>query len=256
MKFIVLRLGLLLVSCIFPATSTTAPCNFPAIFNFGASSSDTGGLSAAFLQVKPPYGETFFGKPAGRYSDGRLIIDFIAESFGLPLLSPYLDSLGTNFSHGANFATAGSTIVDQNSSIVQSGYSPFFLQIQVLQFSQFIPRSQNVAKRGEFFHSLMPKEEYFKQALYTTDIGMNDLTAGLFAGKSLGEFLPQMLAAFANGIRALYEKGRGISGFTTLPPSAASHMLCSAGILATPASLIRRAARPSITTPPGATTRD
>lgn len=52
-------------------------CNFPAIFNFGDSNSDTGGFSAAFGQLPPPNGETFFHAPSGRYSDGRLIIDFI-----------------------------------------------------------------------------------------------------------------------------------------------------------------------------------
>lgn len=53
------------------------PCHFPAIFNFGDSNSDTGGLSAAFGQAPPPNGFSYFGGPAGRYSDGRLVIDFI-----------------------------------------------------------------------------------------------------------------------------------------------------------------------------------
>ena len=52
-------------------------CNFPAIFNFGDSNSDTGGLSASLITVTPPYGETYFHKPAGRESDGRLMIDFM-----------------------------------------------------------------------------------------------------------------------------------------------------------------------------------
>lgn len=55
-------------------------CSFPAIFNFGDSNSDTGGLSAAFGQAPYPNGETFFRTPSGRYSDGRLIIDFIGIS--------------------------------------------------------------------------------------------------------------------------------------------------------------------------------
>ncbi|KAK9934623.1 hypothetical protein M0R45_021760 [Rubus argutus] len=67
-------------------------CSFPAIFNFGDSNSDTGGLSAAFGQAPYPNGETFFRTPSGRYSDGRLIIDFIAESLRLPHLSAFLDS--------------------------------------------------------------------------------------------------------------------------------------------------------------------
>lgn len=56
-------------------------CSFPAIYNFGDSNSDTGGLSAALGEVPPPNGETYFGKPSGRYCDGRLIIDFIGELF-------------------------------------------------------------------------------------------------------------------------------------------------------------------------------
>ncbi|THG23378.1 hypothetical protein TEA_006470 [Camellia sinensis var. sinensis] len=82
------------------------PCNFPAIYNFGDSNSDTGGCSAALAPLRSPDGETFFGKPTGRISDGRLIIDFMAEQLGLPYLNSYLDSLGTNYSHGANFAVA------------------------------------------------------------------------------------------------------------------------------------------------------
>ncbi|KAJ0544873.1 putative alpha-L-fucosidase [Helianthus annuus] len=53
------------------------PCDFPAIFNFGDSNSDTGGWSAAFGQAGPPHGESYFHGPAGRYCDGRLVIDFI-----------------------------------------------------------------------------------------------------------------------------------------------------------------------------------
>lgn len=55
------------------------PCEFPAIYNFGDSNSDTGGISAAFEPIRAPYGEAFFHKPAGRDSDGRLIIDFIGK---------------------------------------------------------------------------------------------------------------------------------------------------------------------------------
>ena len=63
------------------AASASRNCHFPAIINFGDSNSDTGGLSAAFGQAGPPHGETFFHHPAGRYCDGRLIIDFIGIYF-------------------------------------------------------------------------------------------------------------------------------------------------------------------------------
>ena len=44
-------------------------CNFPAIFNFGDSNSDTGGKSAVFDLLPSPNGDTFFGKPSGRFCD-------------------------------------------------------------------------------------------------------------------------------------------------------------------------------------------
>ena len=56
------------------------PCEFPAIYNFGDSNSDTGGISAAFEPIPAPYGENYFRKPTGRVCDGRLVIDFIGNN--------------------------------------------------------------------------------------------------------------------------------------------------------------------------------
>lgn len=61
--------------------SNANPLPYEAIFNFGDSTSDTG--NAAFgrepMDKKSPYGSTYFKHPAGRMSDGRLIIDFIGN---------------------------------------------------------------------------------------------------------------------------------------------------------------------------------
>ncbi|KAK2983035.1 hypothetical protein RJ640_025044 [Escallonia rubra] len=53
--------------------------NYPAAFNFGDSNSDTGGIYAAFGGgLNPPYGQTFnFHEPLVRFSDGRLLLDFL-----------------------------------------------------------------------------------------------------------------------------------------------------------------------------------
>ncbi|KAM1187837.1 hypothetical protein ACFX2J_023717 [Malus domestica] len=59
------------------------PCSFPAIYNFGDSDSDIGGISATFESIKPHNGEAFFHKPAGRAADGRLVIDFIGYFYWL-----------------------------------------------------------------------------------------------------------------------------------------------------------------------------
>ncbi|CAD5171200.1 unnamed protein product [Musa acuminata subsp. malaccensis] len=193
-----------------PTSASSSPCAFPAIFNFGDSNSDTGGLSAAFGAVPPPNGETFFGAPVGRYCDGRLIIDFIAQDLGLPFLNAYLDSVGTNFSHGANFATAGSTIRRQNTTLFQTGYSPFSLDVQSWQFTQFKSRSQRASKKGAVFKHLLPPLEYFSRALYTLDVGQNDLTAGYVSNMTTEEVkatIPDILTKFTDVIKAVYGLG-------------------------------------------------
>nr|XP_010930359.1 GDSL esterase/lipase At3g26430 [Elaeis guineensis] len=182
----------------------SSPCHFPAVINLGDSNSDTGAFSAVFVPLRTPYGETFFRMPAGRYSDGRLIIDFIAESFGLRYLSAYLDSLGANFSHGANFASAAATIVPPLS---QAGYSPLSLDVQLDEFLQFKSRSRIIYKRGGFYSKLMPRKEYFSQALYTFDIGQNDITAFAFANISANDYIPNALNMFSSVIKSIYEAG-------------------------------------------------
>ncbi|KAH9312792.1 hypothetical protein KI387_027827 [Taxus chinensis] len=186
--------------------ASATDCEFPAIFNFGDSNSDTGGLSAAFGQAPPPNGETFFHKPSGRYCDGRLVIDFIAESLGLPYLSAYLQSVGSNFSHGANFATAGSTIRQQNTTLRQSGFSPFSLDVQSWQFNQFKDKAIAADKEGASYKYLLPKPEYFNRALYTFDIGQNDLTAGYFLNMTVDQvraFIPDVISQFSSIIKGI-----------------------------------------------------
>ncbi|KAK3443223.1 hypothetical protein EUGRSUZ_B03272 [Eucalyptus grandis] len=201
---------LVLSSLVGSATLAFASCDFPAIFNFGDSNSDTGGLSAVFGQAPPPHGETHFRRPVGRYSDGRLVVDFIAQSFGLPYLSAYLDAVGSNFSHGANFATAGSTIRPQNTTLHQSGFSPISLDVQFNEFYEFRRRSQVARTRGGVYEKLLPKEEVFSRALYTFDIGQNDLTAGYFLNMSTSEvkaYIPDVLGQFKNIVSYIYGEG-------------------------------------------------
>lgn len=71
-----------------------------------------------------------------------------AEALGLPFFNAYLDSVGTNFSHGINFATAASTIRLPMSVIPNGGFSPFYLGFQYSQFEQFKVRSQMIRKQG------------------------------------------------------------------------------------------------------------
>ncbi|CAM8992278.1 unnamed protein product [Rhodiola kirilowii] len=186
-------------------------CSFPAIYNFGDSNSDTGAISAAFLPIPAPYGELFFKKPAGRDCDGRLVIDFIAERLKLPYLSAYLNSIGSDYRHGANFATGGSTIQKPNETIYQYGISPFFLGMQVSHYDQFRERTGELYKqaKSELDRSKLPRPEDFPKALYTFDIGQNDLSMGFRAMTmdQLKQALPGIVGEFASAITHLYQNG-------------------------------------------------
>ncbi|KAK6939876.1 GDSL lipase/esterase [Dillenia turbinata] len=201
--------SLLCLSTVFLSSNlvfASKDCKFPALFNFGDSNSDTGGLAATFESPVPPYGETYFHMPAGRFSDGRLIVDFIAHSFGFPYLSAYLNSLRSNFSHGANFAVAASTITPPSSILPQGGYSPFELDVQLWQFMHFKNQSQIVKKLGGIFADLMPEEEYFAKALYMFDIGQNDLGDRIFRNLSIEEVnasVPDIVDSFTTNVKVI-----------------------------------------------------
>ncbi|KAL9243187.1 hypothetical protein vseg_017106 [Gypsophila vaccaria] len=191
------------------ATEDKVRCYFPAIYNFGDSNSDTGGLSAAFSPLPWPYGVTFFKKLTGRYSDGRLIVDFIAEKLGIPYLSAYLNSLGANFSHGANFATGGSTIRQPNETIFQTGISPFSLNIQLNSYDQFKSRSKDLYEDPKI-RSMLPKQKLFSKALYTFDIGQNDLTVAFWTYNNDDQIraeIPKIIEQLASAVQHLYKGG-------------------------------------------------
>ncbi|GAB4860527.1 hypothetical protein Ancab_035687 [Ancistrocladus abbreviatus] len=124
-SYILFTLLLLLIT--YPSTSAlkpshVRPSSFTKIFAFGDSYTDTGNTDSntgptGFNYVSNlPYGITFFHHPTNRYSDGRLIIDFVASSLSLPFLPPYLKlrggGQGAAADNGVNFAVAGSTAIE------------------------------------------------------------------------------------------------------------------------------------------------
>ncbi|KAH7544939.1 hypothetical protein FEM48_Zijuj01G0039100 [Ziziphus jujuba var. spinosa] len=209
MKFV-----FLLTCCLFfrAAISLSNSQQYEAIFNFGDSLSDTGNflLSGALafpVIAKLPYGETFFRHATGRCSDGRLVVDFIAEAFGLPHLPPYLAlSKGQNFKHGANFAVAGATALDPD----------FFYQQQV---GHTLWTNDSLSVQLGWFKKLKPSlcktkqecDDYFKKSLFVLgEIGGNDYNYAYFVGgtrKQLKASVPLVVEAIIRAASALIEEG-------------------------------------------------
>lgn len=166
-----------------------------------------------------------------------MYFDYAAEHLKLPYLSAYLNSIGANFRHGANFATGGSTIRRQNETIFEYGISPFSLDIQIAQFEQFKARTYDLYQQGyfidfpvqykqksfnlySFFKIIMqnffpspakkpsdtislPRPEEFSKALYTFDIGQNDLSVGFrkLSVDQLRAALPDIVNQLASAVQ-------------------------------------------------------
>lgn len=81
MALIFYAFHILLIICSFsPTIISSVNFSYPAVFNFGDSNSDTGGLVAGVaFPLGPPTGQTYFNESAGRFCDGRLIIDFLSN---------------------------------------------------------------------------------------------------------------------------------------------------------------------------------
>ncbi|KAL0817777.1 hypothetical protein Bca101_074221 [Brassica carinata] len=189
--FLPYLLTLLLVAIFhtLPPLTSSFPISpdFPAVFNFGDSNSDTGELSSGLgFRLQPSYGQSYFFKPpsSGRFCNGRLIVDFLMEAIDRPYLRPYLDSVSTqSYRRGCNFAAGGSTVQKANAASI----SPF----------------------DEDLQKYLPSEYYFKSGLYMFDIGQNDL-AGAFYQKTLDQvvgLIPTIIDIFQDGIKRLYAEG-------------------------------------------------
>ncbi|XP_027942192.1 GDSL esterase/lipase At5g45910-like [Vigna unguiculata] len=152
--------------------SRDTPLPFEAIFNFGDSISDTGNSASHDpFPRNSPYGSTFFKSPAGRLSNGRLMIDFIAGAYGLPMLPAYLTiKKGTNIKKGVNFAYSGSTALnktyfDQRGMNVKA--AAYSLGTQLDWFNEIKP---------SLCKSKAECDAYFKKSLFLVgEIGGNDL---------------------------------------------------------------------------------
>jgi hypothetical protein len=78
-------LTLMLCAAASWVVAAAAAQNYSAIFNFGDSITDTGNLCtngrpSQITFTQPPYGETYFGTPTCRCSDGRVVVDFLSAS--------------------------------------------------------------------------------------------------------------------------------------------------------------------------------
>jgi len=150
-------------------------CKFDRIFQLGDSLSDTGNSIVEIPQAfhgRFPYGETI-GKATGRPSDGYLMIDFIAQSAGLPLVEPYENPKST-LTYGVDFSVAGVTALS-NAQLkavnLDPGYSNSTFDVQLVWLKKHL---------STFCNDTKDCQEKLKSTLFMVGtIGPNDVSRGM-----------------------------------------------------------------------------
>ncbi|URE24766.1 lipid catabolic process [Musa troglodytarum] len=192
---------------ILPAARSSS---YPAIFGFGNSLTDTGNLvffsGGTVAASRLPYGETFFGHPSGRFSDGRLVIDYIAQALRLPLVPPYLaGNSSEDFKHGANFAVGGACALG-NAFFEAEGlnvtWQDYSLSTQFKWFEQLLQRSAP---------SLHSSQDTISKSLFLMgEMGVNDYSHLLFDKKDkdrILSYVPTVVHAIGSTVNSLIQKG-------------------------------------------------
>ncbi|KAL3642671.1 hypothetical protein CASFOL_013486 [Castilleja foliolosa] len=108
------------------------------LFVFGDSYADTGNIRKSLGNSwSPPYGTTLPGKPAGRFSDGRVLTDYLARFLGLksPLAYELMKLGGKKLENGLNFAYGGSGVFNTLGTIVPN------MTTQIGYFERLIDQS-------------------------------------------------------------------------------------------------------------------
>ncbi|OAE27925.1 hypothetical protein AXG93_3309s1220 [Marchantia polymorpha subsp. ruderalis] len=178
-----------------------------ALFCFGDSTADTGTntylTSPAFLANFSPYGETFFNKPTGRFCDGRLFVDFLAQQLGLPLLRPFLEPGFNNYYRGVNFASAGSGFLPSTKTFL-AGTLGTVVNIQE-QLQQFMQVKANLESRM----GLKDTSFLLKRSIYLVSSASNDAIYSFLLNQTTTpeDFISRLIVEIGNTYVALYNLG-------------------------------------------------
>ncbi|KAL6615695.1 hypothetical protein ACP70R_037965 [Stipagrostis hirtigluma subsp. patula] len=186
---------------------------YPRVFSFGDSLADTGnygfyyGKDSGEPALHPPYGETFFRNATGRFSNGRLVLDFIADTMGLPFVRPYLSG-GTaeDFACGANFAVGGATALSPDFFRKRGfdiGSNRVHLDMEMKWFRDLL----NLSCPGD----LAGCSDIMDQSLFLVgEIGGNDYNLPLLSRvpiEKIRTFMPSVVAKISSTITELIKLG-------------------------------------------------
>uniref|UniRef100_A0A7N0UR04 GDSL esterase/lipase n=1 Tax=Kalanchoe fedtschenkoi TaxID=63787 RepID=A0A7N0UR04_KALFE len=212
-----------------PSTSTTfaddryqtnSLSKIQAVFVFGDSTVDSGNnnfLLTDFRSDFQPYGRDFAGgQPTGRFTDGRLVTDFMASYVGLKdYVPPYLDPTLSleDLKTGVSFASAA------------SGYDPLTAKLSnVLPISKQIEYFREYRKRMEIEIGKQEIDQIIAHSGFVISAGTNDFAVNYFLVPirnqtyTISEYQQYLLGQLQQLIQELLAEGATKIGVVGLPP--------------------------------------
>ncbi|KAK7285684.1 hypothetical protein RJT34_20462 [Clitoria ternatea] len=204
---------LLLFACgVAGDTCLRVPKEHAALFVFGDSLFDVGNnnyinTTADNQANYPPYGDTFFKYPSGRFSDGRVVPDFIAEYAKMPLIQPYLFPGYQQYVYGVNFASAGAgALVETHPGLVID------LNTQLSYFKKVskVLRQQLGDKETT---------RLLAKAVYLINIGINDYMISMSQNStsSTEKYVGMVVGNLTTVIKGIHKTGGRKFGIFSLP---------------------------------------
>ncbi|KAM3747001.1 hypothetical protein ACB098_05G005700 [Castanea mollissima] len=188
-----------------------------ALFIFGDSVFDAGNnnyinTNTDYQANYEPYGEKFFKYSTGRYSDGRIVPDFIAEFAKLPFITPYLHPGYDQYTDGANFASAGAgALAETRQGMVID------LKTQLSYFKNF---ERLLSKKLDDAEA----KSLLSRAVYLINIGANDYVvpftrnSSIFQSYSQKEYVDMVIGNLTFVIKEIYKEGGRKFGFPNVAP--------------------------------------
>ncbi|KAF5726481.1 GDSL esterase/lipase [Tripterygium wilfordii] len=214
-----------IISCLLFVTQllmlvTRIESKVSAVVVFGDSTVDAGNnnfIPTIARSNFEPYGRDFpGGRPTGRFSNGRIVTDFISQAMGLnPTIPAYLDPAYdiSAFAVGVTFASAGTGYDNATSDVLS--VIPLWKQLEYYKDYQ---------KRLKAYMGEPKGSQTISEALYMTSMGTNDFLENYYTmpGRS-SQYTPEEYQNFLVGIarnfvQELYGLGARKISLGGIPP--------------------------------------
>lgn len=198
----------------------------PCFFIFGDSLSDSGNNNNLQTTAKVnylPYGIDYPGGPSGRFTNGKNVVDVVAEYLGFDHhIPPFASADGQIILQGVNYASGSAGIREETGSHLG----------QNIHFNQQLQNHQiTITRMGDILGNKDAALNQLKQCLYSVGMGSNDYlnnyfmperyptsktytTPEAYAKALVEQYSTQLMTLYNMGARKIALNGLGHIGCT------------------------------------------